>query len=110
MARGQGADPRPPVKPHPFLTPEAEADLDGAFEWYEDQLLGLGDEFMAAVEQQFERILENPRLYQVIHGSVKRALTRRFPYAIYYLLEPDAVVVLGVLHQARDPEQWKQQL
>ena len=100
MARGQGADPRPLVKPHPFLTPEAEADLDGAFEWYEDQLPGLGDEFMAAVEQQFERILENPWLYQVIHGSVRRAFMWRFPYAIYYFLDRDEVVVLGVLYQA----------
>jgi toxin ParE1/3/4 len=37
---------------------------------------------------------------------VRRALARRFPYAVFYLVERDRVVVLAVLHQAVDPARW----
>ena len=98
------------MKPHARLTREAEADLAEAFDYYETQLSGLGHEFVATVDQQLERIVENPALYQVLHRGVRRAVTRRFPYGIFYLAEGEAVVVLAIAHQARDPEHWKQRL
>ena len=98
------------MKPYPVLTAEAEADLDEAFAWYQQQVEGLGHRFLASVEDQFERILENPRLYQEVGQQVRRALTRRFPYPVYYLLEDGTVVVLAVLHQARDPDHWRRRL
>jgi toxin ParE1/3/4 len=98
------------VRPHAQLTPEAEADLAEAFAYYEAQLPGLGHEFIATVEQQLERVVENPEQYQVLHRGVRRAVMRRFPYAVFYLAEGEAVVVLAIEHQARDPEHWKQRL
>lgn len=98
------------MKRHSRLTREAEAELAEAFDYYEAQLSGLGHEFVAAVEQQLERVVENPALYQVMHRGVRRAVMRRFPYGVFYLFEEGAVVVLAVEHQARDPEHWKQRL
>jgi plasmid stabilization system protein ParE len=98
------------VRRHAELTREAEVDLAEAFDYYEAQLAGLGREFVAAVERQFERIVDNPALYQVQHRGVRRAVMRRFPYGVFYLIEGEAVVVLAIEHQARDPEHWKQRL
>jgi plasmid stabilization system protein ParE len=98
------------VRPHAQLTPEAEVDLAEAIAYYETQLSGLGDEFVAAVEQQLERIVENPALYQVLHRGVRRAVMRRFPYGIFYWVEEQAVVVFAVEHLARDAEHWKRRL
>ena len=98
------------MRPHAQLTREAEADLEEAFDYYQAQLPGLGHEFVATVEQQLERIVENPAQYQVLHRGVRRAVMRRFPYAAFYLSEGEAVVVLAIEHQARDPENWKQRL
>lgn len=95
---------------HAHLTPEAESDLAEAFGYYEAQLSGLGLEFLETVEHQFELILENPAQYQVLHNQVRRAVVRRFPYAILYLVETEAVIVLAVEHQARDPDRWKRRL
>lgn len=92
------------------LTGEAEADLAEAFDFYEAQLSGLGREFVATVEQQLERVVDNPAQYQVLHRGVRRAVLRRFPYAVFYLAEGEAVIVLAIEHQARDPEHWKQRL
>lgn len=98
------------MRPHAQLTREAETDLAEAFDYYEAQLLGLGHEFVATVEEQLERVMDNPAQYQVLHRGVRRAVMRRFPYAVFYLAEGDAVVVLAIEHQARDPEHWKQRL
>lgn len=94
----------------PFLTPEAEADLDSAFGWYEEQVAGLGGEFLATVEAHLARIESNPRQYQELYRGVRRAVMKRFPYAIFYLVEPPAAIILAVEHQARDPEHWKRRL
>jgi toxin ParE1/3/4 len=98
------------VRRYAHLTREAEADLAEAFEYYESQLSGLGDDFFGTVEQQLERIVANPAQYQVRYRGVRRAVMRRFPYAVLYLVEDQVVIVLAIEHQARDPERWKQRL
>lgn len=70
------------MKRHAKLTREAEGDLTEAFDYYEAQLSGLGREFVATVEEQVESVVENPAQYQVRHRGVRRAVMRRFPYAI----------------------------
>lgn len=37
---------------------------------------------------------------------VRRVLVERFPYCIFYVVEPERLVVLAVLHVARDPDLW----
>jgi plasmid stabilization system protein ParE len=37
---------------------------------------------------------------------VRRMIVSRFPYAVFYRVEADRIVVLAVLHTARDPESW----
>jgi len=53
-------------------------------------------------------IAENPRTYPRVHGEVRRAVARRFPFGVFYVMESDAVVVIAVLHASRDPVRWKE--
>src|SRR5574341_1164690 len=71
-----------------YVEPEAEADLDAAFTWYEQQRPGLGSEFLAEVAYTFSQVEESPKRYPVIRGMTRRVLVRRFPYAVFYVLEP----------------------
>ena len=48
-------------------------------------------------------IAEDPRRYPRVHGEVRRAVIRRFPFGVFYLIESDAVVVMAVMHASRDP-------
>jgi len=98
------------VRARAELTPGAESDIAEAFDFYEAQLAGLGVQFLATLERQLELVVDNPLQYEVRYRSVRRAVLRRFPYAIFYLFEGESVVVLAVEHQARDPEHWKQRL
>ena len=54
-----------------------------------------------------DRIADDPFRYQDLQSGVRRILLRRFPYAVYFAVEPEAVVVLAVLHVSRDPAEWQ---
>ena len=71
------------------LRPEAEADLREASQWYEGRRVGLGEEFLLEAERSLALIQESPGLYAEIHKNVRRALLRRFPYGVFYIVEPE---------------------
>ena len=43
----------------------------------------------------------------MIYKEIRRLMTRRFPYGVFYLVEATSVVVLAVFHAKRDPGQWR---
>jgi plasmid stabilization system protein ParE len=48
-----------------------------------------------------------PDAFPVVHLSLRRVLLKRFPYALYYLLEDGAVVIVAVVHGRRHPAVWQ---
>jgi plasmid stabilization system protein ParE len=66
-----------------ILAPEAEEDLVLAYAWMEARRLGLGEDFPARVDACLQSVRRNP-LYPVVHEEYRRALVRRFPYAVFY--------------------------
>jgi len=89
------------------IRPEAERDLEEAAAWYEQQRGGLGCEFLDRVQEALRAIAEQPRLYPVVHRHARRALARRFPFGIYYVMEHERIVVVAVMHGSRDPRRWQ---
>ena len=89
-----------------LVRPEARADIAGSQKWYEERASGLGDEFVEAVDEILASVTKHPLAFPVVRNVVRRALTRRFPYGVFFLLAEETVVVLAVLHQSRDPELW----
>ncbi len=92
-----------------ILRPRAERDIVIARDWYDAQQIGLGEEFLAAVQERLVAIRQFPEACPKIHKKVRRALVRRFPYLIFYLLTPDKIVVLAILHTSRNPANWPHQ-
>lgn len=87
--------------------PAADLDVEAAFEWYQNERGGLGLEFLDELRAAYTRIVEGPLKYRDLRSGIRRALLRRFPYAVYYAVEGDVVVVLAVLHAHRDPAEWQ---
>ncbi len=67
-----------------IFIPEVRNDISEAYCWYEEQSLGLGMDFLRCIEASFLSIQRNPFLYQIVYENYRRALTRRFPYAIFF--------------------------
>ena len=83
-------------------------DLAAGFGYYEEQTKGLGERFLTAVGSAFDAIERYPQMFAQVHGEVRRALLSQFPYGVFYCVESKRVVVLAVLHTARDPRVWPQ--
>jgi toxin ParE1/3/4 len=91
-----------------IVQPEAELDIKEAHTWYEARSSGLGEQFLGAIEEALLLVSREPQIFQKVHRSVRRTLIRRFPYGIFYTIEPGRIVVLAVMHTARHPDKWKQ--
>jgi toxin ParE1/3/4 len=81
-------------------------ELQQAHDWYEAQREGLGEDFLRACDRTMFDLAEQPLRFPVLHADVRRALLVRFPYAVLFRTRANQVVVLSVLHQARDPRRW----
>lgn len=94
---------------HLIVRPEAEADLIDAAVWYENRESGLGLELVAEVHAGIARALKNPESFTRVRRTpiVRRVLTRRFPYRIFFIVQPEALVVFAVLHAGRHDRVWK---
>ena len=90
-----------------IIRPEAEVDITEAFGWYEARVPGLGSEFLLVLDAIFHSILRNHLLYPVVYKAVRRALTRRFPFAVFFIVEESRIVILSVFHVKRNPQEWQ---
>jgi plasmid stabilization system protein ParE len=89
-----------------ILRPRAEDDIRVAYQWYEAQQVGLGEDFLARLRRSLLHAAEFPESSPVIYKSVRRCVVTRFPYLAFYLSEPTRILVLAVLHTSRDPATW----
>jgi toxin ParE1/3/4 len=95
----------------PFLiTPDAERDLAEAKRWYERQHRGLGEEFLLCVEEALDRIRLLPEAYREVAPGVRRVIVKRFPYGLYYRVDPDQIAIIALYHCKRDPTGWQERI
>ena len=83
--------------------PEVEEDLVTGYEWYEYQAPGLGDDFLQMFYASIDKISLNPLSYPDVYHGVRRCLLKRFPYAIYFHIRDNDVIIFGLFHCARNP-------
>lgn len=93
-----------------IVTVDAQQDLTDAYDWYESRRTGLGEDFLACIDACFARIRRTPEMCAIALDNYRRALVRRFPYAIIYELTSEALTVHGVFHTARDSDTWRLRL
>jgi len=59
------------------------------------------------VDDAIRRIEANPEQFQVIYKNIRHAITRRFPYGVFYRIQKTSVVVSAVVHLERSDVHWK---
>ena len=86
------------------IDPQAILDIEEAARWYENQLNGLGVDSVLEADFAINRVQKNPMLYAQSYRSVRRVLLRRFPYAMYFVVNDKEIRIVAVLHQVRSDE------
>ena len=88
----------------------ARAELIDAQDWYEAEAGGLGRRFRAEIDRTVRRLAATPRQFPVLFKHVRRARVEKFPYALFFLIADDALLVIACFHGSRDPRQWQTRL
>lgn len=86
--------------------PEAAREVQEAFDWYEEKSEGLGLEFLRAADACMAGIKRNPLSSPALYQEIRRSLLRRFPYALFYMVKEERIVVLACFHAKRSPIDW----
>ena len=86
-----------------IVEPEAEADIFEGYLWYEERQRELGSRFLEEIEATFNRIVENPGLYEEIEVGIRRSVTHTFPWLVFYTSDEKAIYILVVIFAAQDP-------
>lgn len=93
-----------------LFMPAARLEVIAAHEWYEKEAAGLGQRFLRELNYQAERIVDNPMQFALIRADIRRARLRRFPYALFFRTQDEAINVIACFHASRDPMIWRRRL
>lgn len=82
---------------------QATDDLVRGFEFYEEKEPGLGEYFLSSLYSDMAALHLHAGVHRKVQGRYHRALSRRFPFAIYYTLSGDVVSIHAILDCRRRP-------
>ena len=88
------------------LEPGARVDIFEAAAYYAEKAEGLGHQFLLVFDDAMSMLAESPEAFPVMYDDVRRIVLRRFPFAVFYVIEETQTVVLSVQHERRSPERW----
>jgi plasmid stabilization system protein ParE len=88
----------------------AKADIREARRWYEARRAGSGRALVAEVDATLAQIRAMPMRFPEVMPGVRRALTNKFPFAVYFRIGDSRVIVIVVIHTSRDSEAWQQRV
>jgi plasmid stabilization system protein ParE len=95
-----------------IFRPQAVEDIVEAAAWYQVHAPGLGEQLIDEILTATHRAQENPELFRIVRheGNVRRVLTKRFPYRIFFSVVGKTLYVHAVLHGARHDRRWTERL
>lgn len=90
--------------------PEAEAELLQAIEYYERQEIGLGYDFAIEIHEAIQNIRSHPHAWKKLTKDIRSCIINRFPYAVIYSQQDEAVFILAIMHCHRNPDYWRKRV
>jgi plasmid stabilization system protein ParE len=90
---------------------EAEAEIDSARRYLDEQSPGLGWRFLDELAEAFDAIVSRPLSFASVETlppdqPYRRALLPTFPYAVIFEMLESEILVIAVAHASREPGYW----
>ena len=85
----------------------AASDIREAVAWYDGQRTGLGQEYYDEIVACIRRIAAKPDAFAAVYEDLREGVPYRFPYRVYYRIRGNWIVIVAVIHTARDPAVWQ---
>jgi len=80
-------------------------DLKAGFLFYDAQEVGLGEYFSHSLKSDIEGLRVTGGAHRLAYKDYRRALSRVFPYAIYYTMDTQIITIWAIIDCRRNP-QW----
>jgi len=92
-----------------FIHPSENEFID-AYNYYQDQLIGLGDQFLIEFNQSIKIIINHPKIWKKVGNRTRKSIIKRFPFLILYIFEENTIHITCIAHQHRNPEYYIQRI
>ena len=86
-----------------IIKPRAILMTKDAYDWYEEQRPGLGEEFLEELDGLYSKLSSHPGYFGKVKKNFRQAALKRFPFVIVYEIIKSEVVVSAVFHTKRNP-------
>lgn len=90
-----------------ILEPEAIAEAQDLYQWYEEKDPGVGEYFFSDLSRCLEEILDAPERPRRLHRGLRKWKLQNFPILVFYRATSDSVRVTSVFHGYRHPWRWQ---
>ena len=87
-----------------LIKPRAILMTKDAYDWYEVQKSGLGEEFLSELDHIYQKITSHPEYFGKIKKDYRQAALKRFPFVIIFETIKKEVVIFAVFHTRRNPK------
>ena len=84
-----------------IVKPLAVENIQKAYSWYENELLGLGEEFLDEWESLANHISIYAELYPKKYKSFRQTVLKRFPYVVVYEIDGQDIIIYNVISMKR---------
>jgi plasmid stabilization system protein ParE len=84
------------------LTPDAEADVIDARDWYEQFQTGRGDEFIVELRDRLQAVCKSSATHGKVTKNIRAARMKKSKFNIFYRIESSEIIVVAVLHERAD--------
>ena len=92
---------------HPIiLSSLAQLEIQEAYSWYEGKQNGLGERFIAIIEEAINIISTTPESFPIKIKQFRQYPILKFPYIIIYEFIPkeDLIYILHIFNTHQDPD------
>lgn len=86
------------------------AEIDQAVTWFANQSPELPERILAELQGAVEKLAPFPEAFHMVADPYRRVRLSKFPYALFFRVDPAEIVIVGFFHQHSDPAKWRELL
>ncbi len=90
-----------------IVLPFAEKDIKETVSFFNDVSDTLDRDFIQAIDASFFEILHNPEAFPIAKYDIRKFVMAKFPFCIYFVDRNEALFILSVFHDKRNPKDWQ---
>ena len=89
------------------LDPRAIKDIQEAIDYYDEQLISLGEKFETYLNKYIKSLSKNP-FFQIRYDNIRCLLLKKNPFMIHYTVDENikAVYIHAIINTSKDPKEY----